>query len=529
MCVFMNALLQALLRYVGPLRRVHTFRGAPVQTQHELLRYMLNHAASTEWGQRYNFASIARQNDVVTAYQDRVPLHTYDDIAADAERIRNGAADVLWPGTVDHFAVSSGTVSDGKVMPVTPSMIDSNRGFSVGVGLNYLAQTGKWRFLLGRHLTLPGRVAEDPNYPGTHAGEVSGILAKHAPGFFKAIFQAVPNEVSFIENWEEKLKTIAERTVDQDIRLVVMVPSWALVFFQDVIDAYNRRYNANATTVHEVWPNLQVFISGGVALRSYRDQLQEAVGGPMDFIETYGASEGFFAFQDDVNDPSLLLHLNNGVFYEFVPMDEYGTENPTRHTIGTVEPDVRYALYATSFSGLWSYDVGDVVRFTSLDPYKIQVAGRTSEMIDKFGEAIYSDEARQALRTACDATGATFDHYHIAPAPMRSGEAPHHEWIIEFDTPPPDMEAFRKAIDNHLHEVNRHYHIRRQSRGVGMPVIRAVPDGTFYAWMQATNEQVSSQTKVPRMSAERTVADQILKVQPSATSATPPADPMPST
>ncbi|MES3629462.1 MAG: GH3 auxin-responsive promoter family protein [Longimonas sp.] len=512
----MIAPLRALLHRVGPLSRVKMFRDAPMQTQRHMLRTMLNHAAPTEWGHRYDFADIARQDDVVAAYQERVPLHTYDDIAEDARRIRRGASDVLWPGTATHFAVSSGTVSDGKVLPVSTETIDANRAFSVGVGLNYLVETGKWRFLLGRHLTLPGRVAEDPDHPGTYAGEVSGILAKHAPGFFKALYQAVPNEVSFIENWETKLKTIAERTLDQDIRLVVMVPSWAVVFFQDVIDAYNRRYNAQATTVHEVWPNLQVFISGGVALRSYREQLQEIIGGPMDFIETYGASEGFFAFQDDPDDPSLLLHLNNGVFYEFVPVDEHGAANPTRHTIDTVETGVRYALHATSYSGLWSYDVGDVVRFTSLDPYKIEVAGRTSEMIDKFGEAIYADEVRSALREACTATGAEFDHYHVAPAPMRSGEAPHHEWIIEFATHPGDLDAFRDAIDRHLNEINRHYHIRRQSRGVGAPVIQDVPEGTFYAWLKASNDYISGQTKVPRMSAERTVADAILNARPSA-------------
>jgi len=509
----MFALLRALLQRVEPLQRVQSVLDAPVDTQRHMLRTMLNHAAATEWGQRYGFADIARQRDVVAAYQERVPLHTYDDLADDAHRIRNGASDVFWPGTPTHFAVSSGTVSQGKVLPVSQETIDMNRGFSVGVGLHYLATTGKWRYLLGRHLTLPGSVTEDPDYPGTYAGEVSGILAKHAPGFFKALYQAVPNEISFLPSWEEKLKAIAERTVDQDIRLIVMVPSWAKKLFKQVITTYNRRYNANATTVHDVWPNLQLFISGGVALDSYRDQLEAIVGGPIDFIETYGASEGFFAFQNEQTNNALLLHLNNGVFYEFVPMDEYGSDAPTRHTIATVETGVRYALYATSYSGLWSYDVGDVVQFTQRDPFKIEVAGRTSEMIDKFGEAIFADEVRDALHEACDATGATFHHYHVAPAVAQDDASPQHEWIIEFDEPPRDLAAFRDTVDTYLDRVNRHYHIRRESDVMQAPQITAVPEGTFYAWLQATHDRISGQTKVPRMSTERATAEGILAAQ----------------
>ncbi|PEN09307.1 GH3 auxin-responsive promoter [Longimonas halophila] len=511
----MFALLRALLHRVGPLERVRTFLDDPVDTQRHLLRSMLNHAAATEWGQRYGFADIARQRDVVAAYQERVPLHSYDDLAADATRVREGAEDVMWPGRATHFAVSSGTVSNGKVLPVSQATIDANRGFSVGVGLHYLLDTHKWQYLLGRHLTLPGSVSEDPDYPGTYAGEVSGILAKHAPGFFKALYQAVPNEIAFLPSWEEKLRTIAERTVDQDIRLIVMVPSWAKKLFEHVIAAHNRRYDAHATTVHEVWPNLQLYISGGVALSSYRDQLEDIVGGPIDFIETYGASEGFFAFQNARDDDALLLHLNNGVFYEFVPMDEYGSANPTRHTIATVETDVRYALYVTSYSGLWSYDVGDVVQFTQRHPFKIEVAGRTSEMIDTFGEAIFADEVRDALYEACDATGASFHHYHVAPAPAHDDAPPQHEWIIEFDKMPGDLDAFRDTVDTYLDRVNRHYHIRRESDVMRAPQITAVAEGTFYAWLQATKDRISGQTKVPRMSTERTVAEGILRAQPS--------------
>jgi hypothetical protein len=419
----------------------------------------------------------------------------------------------MWPGTITNFAVSSGTVSDGKIIPISQETIDHNRAFSVGTGLNYLQQTLDGRFILGNHLTLPGRVEEDPNYPGTLAGEISGILAENAPDFFSTLFQAVPNEVSFISNWEEKLRTIAERTVDQDIRLLVMAPTWAIVLFDELIDVYNERHDASATTVGEVWPNLQVFIAGGVPLRSYRDLLDAKIGRDVDYIETYGASEGFFSFQDDVDDPSMLLHLDNGVFYEFVRLDENGDETPRRHTIADVEPDVRYSLYVTSSSGLWAYEVGDVVRFTSTFPHKITVAGRTSEMIDEYGEALYGDEARAALRHACDATGAHVVDYHIAPRAMGNGDGdrPGHEWIIEFEEAPADLTAFSDLLDEYLQGVNRHYQMRREARAFDAPTISAVPDGAFYAWLKATKDSISGQTKVPRMSDNRSVAEGILE------------------
>ena len=506
----MDDMIRSALQWLEPLQRVKEFKEHPVSTQRTLLRSLLSRAAETEWGRHYGFGDIADASDVVARYQERVPLHTYDDIRDDVERVRSGAADVMWPGTATNFAVSSGTVSDGKVIPITQETIDHNRTFSVGAGMNYLRESLDPSFFAGHHLTLPGRVEEDPNYPGTMAGEISGILAENAPGYFRNFFQAVPNEVAFLPSWEEKLQAIAERTVDKDIRLVVMVPTWALNLFNLLIDLHNERHNANATTVGEVWPNLQVFISGGVALRSYRDLIEEKVGHDLDFVETYGASEGFFSFQDELDDPSMLLHLNNGVFYEFVPLDEEDDENPTRHTIADVETGVRYSLYVTSCSGLWSYQVGDVIRFTQTFPHKITVAGRTSEMIDKYGEAIYGDEVREALRRACKETGAGIQDYHVAPRQAEGDAQPGHEWLIEFEEDPSDLDAFAAVIDEYLQDVNRHYFIRRDGDAITGPQISALPSGAFYNWLKATKDDISGQTKVPRMSDNRDVADGVL-------------------
>jgi hypothetical protein len=248
---------------------------------------------------------------------------------------------VTWPGRFKHFAVSSGTASAGKIIPVSHEMLVLNRRYSMGAAVQYLAQTGKAGYWFGRLLSVPGRIEEDPRYPGTLVGEVSGLQAEYAPAFVKAFYQAVPNEVLFMDNWERKLDAIVEHTLEMDIRAIAMVPTWALVLFRRLVRAHNAKGGRQVRTVCEIWPNLQVFFSGGVALSSYRGLLEQQIGRRIDFIENYGASEGFFAFQSDPADRDMLLHLDNGVFYEFVPMDDLGAEAPRRHTIADVEPGVR--------------------------------------------------------------------------------------------------------------------------------------------------------------------------------------------
>lgn len=509
----------------GPLRTIRRFMDDPVGTQERLLRDLLRRAAATEWGRRYRFAEIAEAPDVAATYRERVPLHDYDALREDAARVRAGAAGVMWPGTFRHFAVSSGTASAGKIIPVSEEMLAKNRAFSVGTGLNYLAASGRPGFLFGKHLTLPGRIEPDAGRPEAMVGEVSGLQAEHAPAFFARLYQAVPNEVAFLPNWERKLTALADRTMAMDVRLLVMAPTWALVLFQRLIERYNQRHRASATTVADIWPNLQVFISGGVALSSYRDLLQTQIGLPrLDFVETYGASEGFFSFQYGLGDRDMLLHLDNGVFFEFVRLDDLrameatGTV-PRRYTIGEVKPDVRYAPFLSTCSGLWAYGVGDVVRFTSTSPHKIVVAGRTGEMIDKYGEAVFGEEARAALQSACEVTGAQVRDFHIAPRPARLDRLPAHQWLTEFERPPSDAGAFAAALDAHLQAVNRHYQIRREAGAFETPDVVPLPEGTFYAWLKATKGQVSGQTKVPRMSEERHIADGVLRTAETRASA----------
>ena len=502
---------------MGALRTARRFVARPLKIQSQLLRSLLKRAAPTEWGRRFGFTDLARSTDVVSAYQAGVPLHGYGDIELDVKRMRASAADVLWPGVIRHFAVSSGTTSFGKIIPVSRDMLLKNKRFSTGVALQYLSTRRKPGFLLGRHLGLPGRIEQDPAYPGTLAGEISGLQTLFAPALYRHMLQAIPSEVAFLPNWDRKLNAVADRTLDMDVRMVAMAPTWGVVLFKLLIEKFYTKHGRTAATVGEVWPHLQLFISGGVALSSYRDILQDLIGKhDLDFLETYGASEGFFSYQTDLDDPAMLLHLDNGVFFEFIRLEELGERAPRRYTIADVETDVRYAPFLTTCSGLWAYGLGDVVRFTSTSPHKILVAGRTAEMMDGYGEAVFGEDARQAIEFACQATEARFLDYHVAPRMLTRDRHPAHQWLVEFEREPHDDDAFIRALDSRLCEINRHYQIRREAHAFDPPELARLPPGTFRAWLGATRNAVSVQTKVPRMSEGRTLADGILAIASAA-------------
>lgn len=485
----------------------------PGERQERLLRALLTRAARTEWGRRFDFARIARADDVVAAYQARVPLHAYDDIGADVRRMRAGEGDILWPGSVRHFAVSGGTTSTGRIIPVSQGMLRRIWRFGVSAGLGYLARARNYRYLGGKHLFMPGRIEEDPAFPGTLIGEVSGLQYEYTPTFFKVLLRAVPDRLLFLSHWEEKLRSIVDHTVDMDIRSVTMAPTWAYPLFQMLIARHHEKYNSGAACVGDVWPNLQLFIAGGVALSSYRAIIERMIGLPgMDFLETYGASEGFFAHQDDLSDPAMRLRLDSGVFYEFVPMSELGASAPTRETVATAEPGVRYAMVVTTSSGLWAYQIGDVVRFTQTAPPRLVVAGRTAEVIDRYGEAVFGEEAAAAIQHASRATGAQVLHFHVAPGMATVERLPSLQWLIEFTTPPQSVEEFATVLDRHLCAGNRHYQIRREAHAFCGPDLVHLPRGAFYAWLNAGARRVGVQTKVPRMSGDRSIAEALLSI-----------------
>ncbi len=484
---------------------------APAKIQARLLRRLLRRASNTEWGRRFDFSRIAQQQDIVRAYQSRVPIHTYEDLRPYVDQTRKGAKNLLWPGSIKHFAVSSGTASDGKIIPLSKEMLRLlTRRYSAGLAFNYLITTGSIKTFLGKQLMLPGRIEDDPAYPGTLIGEVSGLQILSAPSIYRT-FQAVPASIAFVPNWDSKLRSVIDQTLNQDIRLIAMTPTWSLVFFGLLIERYNEINGTGIRTVGEVWPNLQLYISGGVALSSYRSVLEEYIGLPdVHFLETYGASEGFFSYQKDLSDPAMHLHLNNGIFFEFVRLDELKLGNPERFTIETAETGVRYAPIISTCSGLWSYVLGDVVRFTSVSPHKIVVAGRTSDVIDKYGESVFGEEARIAINKSCEKTNSLVREYHVSAIPPNGSQIPSHEWLLEFSRVPYNCEDFIRSLDSVLCEINRHYQTRREANAFGPPEIVIVPKGTFSDWLKSSRRNIHFQSKVPRMSEQRCIAEGVI-------------------
>ncbi len=500
-----------VMRALPAIRSLDRAIADPGPAQERLLRDLLARARDTEWGLRYGFGDIARAADVVAAYRDRVPLCGYEAYREDVRRVREGARDVFWPGRIRYFAVSSGTASAGKTIPISDDMIARLREFSLGMALRYAASTGSYRWLGGRLLSVPGRIETDIGGPGTWVGEASGFMYLGAPWVIRRFKQAVGRDVLFADGWDRKLRMIADRTCTMDIRAIAMVPSWAVVLFPLVMERFNALTGGTASCVRDVWPNLSVFFSGAVALSSYEDLMRRQIGGaaPMHFVEGYGASEGPFSFQSHPDETDMLLHLASGVYYEFVRMDD-DSGTPQRYTLAEVEPGVRYRIHVTTCSGLWAYGVGDVIRFTGTNPYRIVVAGRTSEMLDRYGEAVFGEEARAAIEGACAATGSHLHDWHMTSVAPTGTRMPHHRWLVEFDGDPPDTDRLASVIDETLQKVNRHYVIRRECGAFGMPEIVPVPPGTFFRWLRETRRHVGAQTKVPRMSEDSDMADAIL-------------------
>lgn len=494
--------------YLSQLKDVERFKQHPVETQERVLKHLLVSASGTEWGQRYGFSEIARAVHPMDVYRERMPINSYEAFRADIDRIRKGEANITWPGQFSHFAVSSGTASAGKIIPLSEEMLTINKRFTLTVALSYYQFKADASFFWGKLLSIPGRIEPDTVRSTSMIGEVSGLQFLFAPWAVKKFYQAVPEQLLFLPNWEKKLDAIVDHTLELDIRAIAMVPSWGIVLFRKLIEAYNQRNQTSVQTIAEIWPNLKVFFSGGVALSSYKSLLEQQVGSPLDFVENYGASEGYISFQDNPTLDDMLMHLDSGVYFEFEPVDESGP----RVSISDVQTGIRYRIFVSTCSGLWGYEVGDIVKFTSVSPHRIVVAGRTSEMLDKYGEAVYGDEARAALRLACEKTGAKVGNFHICPLPVTSNTLPGHEWLIEFETLPDSLDGFSATIDGYLQEVNRHYVIRREAGAFLPPKISSLSQGTYFDWLKQTKKRVSAQTKVPRMSEEREIADTLLRI-----------------
>lgn len=486
------------------ISQIDLFRQYPYNVQQDTFNQLIAKGKNTAWGKKYNFNSISSIED----FQKQVPLQTYEDVKPYVDRLRDGEQDLLWPGEIKWFAKSSGTTNDkSKFIPVSKDSLEKCH-FKGGkdVLAIYTNNYPESKIFKGKGLTLGGSHKIDNYSNQSYYGDLSAILIENLP-FWTEFIRTPSQEVALLDKWEEKLDRIANETIQENVTSLAGVPSWNLVMIKYILN-YTGKSN-----LLELWPNLELFIHGGVSFTPYREQFERLIPSPeMHYLEAYNASEGFFAIQDNPNEEGMLLMLDYGIFYEFIPMNEFDTPNPKTIAIDDVELGVNYAIVITTNSGLWRYIIGDTIKFTSKFPHKIIITGRTKHFMNAFGEEIIVDNAENALKEACNKTSAIISDYTAAPVFMSETEKGCHEWIIEFETKPKNLEEFNYYLDVALQNLNSDYEAKRyKDITLNKPKIHAVPKGTFYTWLEKKGK-LGGQNKVPRLSNTRQYVDELKKI-----------------
>ncbi len=487
------------------MRRIEYFMQNPGETQEQWLLKLLETAADTEFGRRHNFAGIRNAEQ----FARLVPVNDYDSLKNDISRMMHGQKDVLWPGEVNWYSKSSGTTSDkSKFIPVPYSNLHENhiRGGWDSVALLYHNKPDAGIFKY-KNLVMSGSYSPFPAYPKTHFGDVSSILVSHLPAIGR-MFYTPDFETALLPNFEEKLARTAEITSKQsDIGMFGGVPTWIIVLFRMILEKTGKQ------NMLEVWPNLQAYMHGGVGFEPYRQTFRELIPSD-DFVyqEIYNASEGYFGAQCDLNKNDMLLLADNGVFYEFIPVEEWEKDFPKTVLLDNVEIGKNYAVLISSNNGLWRYQPGDTVQFTRKYPHCFKITGRTKQFINAFGEEVMVGDTEKALADACQKTSVVVSEYTAAPIYFsESGGKGGHEWVVEFDREPSDMENFNQILDESLQKINSDYEAKRyKSLALERLVLRPVPKGTFHRWMKSRGK-FGNQSKVPRLANHREYVDELLR------------------
>lgn len=499
--------LPSLLNWFN-LKRLHQidlFRKYPVEVQEEQLFKLLESAQYTEWGQKYDFKSIT----TIEQFQKRLPVQTYDESIPFIERLRKGEKDLFWPGEIKWFAKSSGTTSaKSKFIPVSREALEEChfRGGKDVLAL-YTANHPETGIFSGKGLTLGGSHQINNYSNQSYYGDLSAILIENLP--FWADFLRTPNQkIALLDEWDKKLKEVTKATLNENVTNLAGVPSWNLVLIKYILEQTHK------SNLLEVWPNLELFIHGGVSFQPYRKQFEKLIPSPkMNYLETYNASEGFFGIQDNPKEQDMLLMLDYGIFYEFIPMEHFQEDSPTVLSIGEVEINKNYAMVITTNGGLWRYLIGDTIIFTQKSPFKFRISGRTKHYMNAFGEEIIIDNAEKALEIACKKTGALIYEYTAAPVFMSDQQKGGHEWAIEFEKEPRDLEYFTNVLDHALMSVNSDYEAKRYKNiTLQKPLVRSLHKGVFYNWFNDKGK-LGGQNKIPRLSNQRKYLEELLSIQ----------------
>lgn len=496
---FVNSVVSWFLK--KRIHQIEFFIKYPNEVQHELLFNLLQRAKQTEFGKKYDFSSIKTYEE----FSSRVPVVTYEDVEPFIEKNRLGNQFVFWDTPIKWFAKSSGTTNaKSKFIPVSQeSLDDCHYKASKDLLCLYLNNNQNSELFKGKSLRLGGS-KELYKDNGTVFGDLSAILIDNMP--FWAEFSSTPSSrVSLMDNWEVKLEAIVNETINENVTSLAGVPSWMLVLLNEVLEITGRQH------LFEVWENLEVYFHGGVSFEPYRDQYNSLLPkNSFKYYEIYNASEGFFAIQDQNDSSELLLMLDYGIFYEFIPMETYGTPEQRIIPLNAVEIGKNYALIITTNAGLWRYQVGDTVRFTSISPYRIKVSGRTKHHINAFGEELIIENAEEALKSVCKKTSSEIVDYTAAPIFMSGKEKGAHEWMIEFKTPPENIDYFTELLDNALKSLNSDYEAKRfNNMTLNKPVLHIARPKLFYDWLRQ-QDKLGGQNKVPRLSNHRDFLDVLL-------------------
>ena len=481
-------------------RKINAWATKPEETQLKVFRELIQSAKDTSFGKDHHFSEITNYKD----YAEKVPVRDYEELGSYISEMVAGKEDVLWPGKPIYFAKTSGTTSGAKYIPLTKESMPAHIEAARNAILCYIAETGKAKFVDGKMIFLQGS-PELNEKNGIKLGRLSGIVAHYVPAYLQK--NRMPTwETNLIDDWETKVDAIVEETLKEDMTVISGIPSWVQMYFERLQEKTGRK-------VGDLFPNFSLFIYGGVNFEPYRAKFENLIGRKVDSIELFPASEGFFAFQDKQDEKGMLLQLNSGMFYEFIKADEFYTENPRRFTIGEVELSTNYVMIISSNAGLWAYNLGDTVQFTSLRPYRLIVSGRIKHFTSAFGEHVIAKEVEQAMQEAVTRTGASISEFTVAPQISPANDKlPYHEWFIEFEKEPKNINEFAAILDRSLQEQNSYYKDLIDGKILQQLKIYKVPANGFQKYMKSIGK-LGGQNKLPRLSNDRKIAEVLEKQQ----------------
>lgn len=487
------------------MHQIELFMKYPFDVQNEWLKKLIDAAEFTEWGGAHNFTDI----DNYEQFKRNVPLQDYESLKPFIDRVRKGEQNIIWNSDIKWFAKSSGTTNDkSKFIPVSEESLD-NCHYNGGRDMIaiHCALNPETQLFTGKNLALAGSLVTDhQNGYESQNGDLSAIVINNLP-VWAEFFRAPDMSIALMDKWDEKLEKIAESTVNENMVSLAGVPSWMLLIMKKVLERTGK------SSIAEVWPNLEVYFHGGVNFNPYSEQFKNIFNkADLSYLELYNATEGFFGIQDQRNSDELLLMLDYGIFYEFIPFDSIESAKTDVQAIplDEVKLNTNYEMVITTNAGLWRYRLGDTIKFTSLVPFRFKITGRTKHFMNAFGEEVIVDNADKALAIACEKTGASIREYTAAPVYMSDNERGAHEWLIEFEKHPDKIEYFTEILDNALKSINSDYEAKRyQNLALKLPVVKSVPSGIFYKWLESKNK-LGGQHKVPRLSNDRKYVEEII-------------------